>query len=200
MSAIFPINPTIGQRFPVADTSVTPNTYPKWEWNGDKWSLIVIEDKFLATGLIVGDNIELSLNNNNKIDVDISSLATVTELNTAIDTREGTLTAGTNITIENNIISASSTNSSTIFKCNIPTIGLTGGELWNRRFTYSQNLRVGNSEEQAWIEIVPGLKNVELDAQGTSTQRADYLILDGRDLTNLTNRTQLDIIDSDLGR
>ena len=32
MSGIFPVSPILGQQFPVAD--------PKWEFNGDKWSLI----------------------------------------------------------------------------------------------------------------------------------------------------------------
>ena len=71
-----------------------------------------------------------------------------------------------------------------------PQIGL----IWARRFTYSQNLRVGNEQSSTWLEIVPGLGDVTLTANGTNTERDNYLILDAN--VAIVDRSVLDFINS----
>ena len=77
-----------------------------------------------------------------------------------------------------------------------PDIGL----IWARKFTYSQNLRVGNSTNSTWLEIVPGLGTVMLSPIGTNTERTNYLKINAN-VNSTDNRNLVDRINSNnIGR
>ena len=72
------------------------------------------------------------------------------------------------------------------------------GTIWLRRFTYSQNMRIGAEQDQTWLEIIPGTGNVNLDSNGDDTLRNNYLILDAN---TTESRTLIDFINSNnIGR
>ena len=71
------------------------------------------------------------------------------------------------------------------------------GTEWLRRYSFSKNIRVGNSEAMTWITIVPGLEEVNLTAQGTAAERSNYLIADAN-INN--NRSDLDFVDNNIVR
>ena len=78
MAAIFPENPSVGQRFPETD--------PRWEFNGTKWAIILANN--IINGSLTANNSELtlSLDTGPETNVDISNLTTVDELNAAVST------------------------------------------------------------------------------------------------------------------